>query len=300
MRIELLTAPDCPHAASARQLVTDCLSSMALDLPIIERVGRYPSPTVLVDGADVMCPAATVLAADACRLDLPTPERLLTALRANSADHLRDAARKEPLMCADPGADSVSRDTDQKTRRHLMRTAVRLLAGGGPVTVADLCAAAGVDRADLTTAPAGRDIEYDDHHRIIGWGLTLNPSPHVYIVDGQHLYTWCAADTLLFPVILDRRAQIESRCPTTDIVVSFTVDPRSGVTDLSPSTAVISIPGSQTMDSAAVRATICDPGRFFANPQAADDWLTAHPGGTVLPVANAYPQLRLISGRLLD
>lgn len=90
------------------------------------------------------------------------------------------------------------------------------------------------------------------------------------------------------------------RCPTTDTVIRLTVDPRSGVTGLSPATAVISIPGSQEMDTTRVRSTTCNPGRFFATTEAAEDWLAAHPDGTMLPVADAYPQLRPISNQLLD
>ena len=89
MRIELLTAPDCPHAAPARQVITDCLTSLGLDVPIIDRVGRYPSPTVLVNGVDVMRPEAAAPVGDACRLDLPTPRRVLDALRANTPGHLQ-------------------------------------------------------------------------------------------------------------------------------------------------------------------------------------------------------------------
>ena len=181
-----------------------------------------------------------------------------------------------------------------------MRTAVRLLAHGKPVTVDDLAAAAGVEVNDLRNAPAGQDMEYDDQHRIIGWGLTLNPTPHSYIVDGQRLYAWCAADTLLFPAILDRPARIESRCPTTDTIIRLTVDPHAGVYDLSPTTAVISIPGSEEMDITCVRATTCNPGRFFVTAAAADDWLAQHPDGAVVPVADAYPQLQPINSRLLD
>jgi len=52
MRIELLSAPGCPHAAAAQETITDCLTALRIDMPIIDRVGRYPSPTVLVDGVD--------------------------------------------------------------------------------------------------------------------------------------------------------------------------------------------------------------------------------------------------------
>lgn len=189
---------------------------------------------------------------------------------------------------------------DQRTGRNLMRTAVRLLARGKPVNVAELAAAAGVDVADVSNAPAGHDIEYDAQHRIVGWGLTLIPTPHSYNVNGRHLYTWCAADTLLFPAILGSPARVESRCPATDTAIRFIVDPRAGISDLSPDTAVISIPSSHETDYSRVRATACNPGRYFATAQAAQDWLAQHPDGTVLPVADAYERLRPITERVLD
>lgn len=184
--------------------------------------------------------------------------------------------------------------------RNLMRIAIRLLSQGRPITITELAAAAGVDAADLANAPAGQDIEYDDGGRIVGWGLTLNPTPHVFVVDGHRLYTWCAADTLMFPSILGKHARVESLCPTTNTVVRLTVDPQAGVTDLTPGTAVISIPGSDEIDAMRVRASCCNPGRFFATADAARDWLAEYPSGTVLPVADAYPRLRPISDRLLE
>jgi hypothetical protein len=81
MRIELLTSPGCPHAAAARETIAECLSTLGIDLPVVERVGRYPSPTVLVDGVDVMRPEAGASIGDACRLDLPTACRVLETLR---------------------------------------------------------------------------------------------------------------------------------------------------------------------------------------------------------------------------
>jgi hypothetical protein len=81
MRIELLTSPGCPNAEATRKMLTDCLSSLGIDVPIIDRVGRYPSPTVLVEGVDVTRPEAEAPIGDACRLDLPTPQRVLGAVR---------------------------------------------------------------------------------------------------------------------------------------------------------------------------------------------------------------------------
>jgi hypothetical protein len=80
MRIELLTSPGCPNAATAKEVITKALTALRFDAPIIDRVGPYPSPTVLIDGVDVMRPETGAPVGDACRLDLPTPLRVFDAL----------------------------------------------------------------------------------------------------------------------------------------------------------------------------------------------------------------------------
>jgi hypothetical protein len=95
MRIELLSSPGCPRAATAKETVTGCLASLGIEVTIIERVGRFPSPTVLVDGIDVMRPEGAV-SGDTCRLDLPTTQRVCEAVRAHS---LRSA--QPPRLCTD-------------------------------------------------------------------------------------------------------------------------------------------------------------------------------------------------------
>ena len=78
MRIELLSVPNCPHADFARHLLRDCLTTLHIQAEIQEMQGPYPSPTVLVDGRDVM--GAPLSSAAACRLDIPTRERIMAAL----------------------------------------------------------------------------------------------------------------------------------------------------------------------------------------------------------------------------
>jgi alkylmercury lyase len=206
-------------------------------------------------------------------------------------------------MAANPFATKIA-DTLFAPAAHngtnLMGTAMRLLTHGKPITVEELAETAGATVADVANAPAAADIEYDEQHRILGWGLTLNPTPHRFTVDGQLLYTWCAADTLLFPAIIGRPAHVESPCPATGTTIRLAVDPETGVTDLDPSAAVLSVPGPDEVDPARVRATTCNPGRFFANAHAAAEWQTQHPTGFVLPVTDGYHQLRPISDRVLD
>jgi hypothetical protein len=82
MCVEFLASQGCPNAAAARRLLGDCLREVGIAQDVlVERIGGYPSPTVLVDGVDVMTPG-TELTADVCRLDLPTRERVLAALRS--------------------------------------------------------------------------------------------------------------------------------------------------------------------------------------------------------------------------
>jgi alkylmercury lyase len=59
------------------------------------------------------------------------------------------------------------------------------------------------------------------------------------------------------------------------------------------------MPGTDELNLAQVRATTCNPGRFFATAHAAQDWQAQHPTGIVLPVADAFDQLHPISERVL-
>jgi hypothetical protein len=78
--IELLVSPSCPNAAAARAVLAECLDRLSLSIPVRERVGEYPSPTILVDGIDVMTGARGAPRLQACRLDVPTTARVLAAL----------------------------------------------------------------------------------------------------------------------------------------------------------------------------------------------------------------------------
>lgn len=77
MRVELLSVPNCPHVDAARRLLRDCMTALHIQAEIEETEGLYPSPTVLVNGRDVMgTPESN---APACRLDIPTRDRIIAA-----------------------------------------------------------------------------------------------------------------------------------------------------------------------------------------------------------------------------
>ena len=80
VKIELLHVAGCANLAGTRALVQACLVEVSIDAEVSERVGAYPSPTVLVDATDVM--GRPEAQGAMCRLDIPTRDRLLAALRA--------------------------------------------------------------------------------------------------------------------------------------------------------------------------------------------------------------------------
>ena len=82
MKIELLWLPGCPHVDAARALLRRCLDRLGLDSTVTERTGEYPSPTVLVDGRDVMGEPAA--AGASCRLDVPSEGGVMAALLAST------------------------------------------------------------------------------------------------------------------------------------------------------------------------------------------------------------------------
>ena len=111
-------------------------------------------------------------------------------------------------------------------------TLLRELALGQPVTVERLAKSLNwtTDEAELVLEklPCGT-IEYDGQGRLIGYGITLRETPHAFVVNDQTLYTWCALDALMFPIVIDEHAQVQSPCPHTNKPVTLTVTPQGAV-----------------------------------------------------------------------
>lgn len=168
---------------------------------------------------------------------------------------------------------------------------IRLLAHGDPVTIEDLAAASAQDTDDIgAVLRAQPGTEWDDTGRIVGFGLTPHPTEHRFIVAGRTLYTWCAADTLFFPVILDQPAAVESACPASGVPIHLEVTPDRVVALDPPSAVVTQILDSGCLDD--IRAKVCDQGHFYASPELAAEWAAHHPGGDVQSIADAFASIR--------
>jgi hypothetical protein len=75
--IELRAVPGCPNLDAARSLLHACMAEASLTAQVIERVGDYPSPSILIDvtGADPD-------GAPACVLQPPTAGQIRSALHS--------------------------------------------------------------------------------------------------------------------------------------------------------------------------------------------------------------------------
>lgn len=181
----------------------------------------------------------------------------------------------------------------------LMGALVRLLARGEPVSIEAAAAALAwsPERVGVLVAKMG-GIERDERGAIVAAGLSLRETPHVFEVGGKRLYTWCALDTLMFPIVLDTIATVESPCAATGQCVRLAVSPR-GVMQVAPADAVVSIalPDDGACD---LRGTFCNHVHFFASRETAVSWMASHPTGQIASVADAFELGRWIAGRIFD
>ena len=89
LAVQILHVPHCPNVGTVRDLVQQALTALDLSATIEEIEGPYPSPTLMINGVEVIPrPAATEAS---CRLDLPTEAQILDALARATARHNPDA-----------------------------------------------------------------------------------------------------------------------------------------------------------------------------------------------------------------
>jgi hypothetical protein len=264
MRIELLSSPDCPNAEAARRIVTDCLTTLGIDVPIIDRVGSCASPTVLVDGVDVMRPEAGAHNCDACRLDLPTPQRVLDALRANGPDQAQTQSKPAEFTMADQwrGApQSVAESAQQlpPVIRELHKAVLRCFCDHGQAHRDDLhptAAAVGVDLDDALQHLAAADLVHTapDGQVEIAYPFAGRPTGHtVHLAGHPPVAAMCAVDALGIPLMTGTGGVIDSADPSTGATIR--IQRRGDEWTWQPATAVIVV--GHTDSCGTLANTVC-------------------------------------------
>ncbi len=166
---------------------------------------------------------------------------------------------------------------------------IRLLAGGAPVSREQLAAGLGRPSEEVTEALRQfEDIIYDEQGRVVSAGLSLLPTSHRFEVNGHVLFTWCALDTLIFPVWTQHSAQISSPCPVTGQLIHLTVTPER-LEPLDPPSGVLSLLIQDGLATCCnIREAFCSFSHFFAKRQAASNWLSEYLDAHLLSIEEAF------------
>jgi alkylmercury lyase len=159
------------------------------------------------------------------------------------------------------------------------------LVKGRPVSQEALASALGwpVERVTAELEQV-QGTEYDDDENIVGYGLTLRETAHALDIDGQRLYAWCALDTLIFPAVLGRTAQVVSHCFATGTPIVLAVTPE-GIERAEPPDPALSLilPGT----ASEIRHSFCCHVHFFASASAAERWTTRGAGTEIVSIREA-------------
>jgi alkylmercury lyase len=146
-----------------------------------------------------------------------------------------------------------------------------------------------------TTLRRVSNVELDDQGAIVAAGLSLLPTPHQFLVNGHTLYTWCALDTLMYPLVLQQTAEVSSRCPVSGRTVRLTVTPQ-GVEEFDPVGALVSAVVPDTAAACCdVRSAFCRHVHFFAGADTGAAWRAAHPEAVLLSVVEAHGVARRLA-----
>jgi alkylmercury lyase len=179
----------------------------------------------------------------------------------------------------------------EQEQRRIFGQSLQLLANGCPVPPDEVAIHLQVPTDKVISTLRSFGAEFDKNGNIVGVGLSLVPTQHVYKVDGRKMYTWCAVDALLFPVMLKHTAHIESPDPVTGDRIQVTVTP-DRVEKVEPESAVVS--WVNKADVANIRGSVCHYVHFFSSPKTAARWVAEHPGHTFYPVSDIYQAMKHI------
>jgi alkylmercury lyase len=169
----------------------------------------------------------------------------------------------------------------------------KLLLEGQPVSLDRIAATLQVAREEVPALIRGAELDTDGN--VVGWGLSLVPTPHSYQIDGRQFYVWCAGDAITFPLLHKASAVIASPDPISGETVRLLGTPE-GARDVAPSTAVVSWArrpsGTQTLEN--VRAAFCNFTNFFASVETASQYVAQHPGLVIVPIDDVFQMGKLL------
>lgn len=165
---------------------------------------------------------------------------------------------------------------------------VKLLSNGDPVPPEQIASdlQLSLDQVD-TLLQTQVGTELDEEGNVVGmFGLSLVPTPHSFQINDRQLYTWCAADALMYPTILNSDAIIKSSDPVSGEIVQLTATPE-GPKKINPSNTVIShVTNIKNFKNA--RACSCNVTHFFSSVETASQYVSKHQKLVIIPVEKVF------------
>ena len=191
------------------------------------------------------------------------------------------------------GLASIKAQFEKPGDSDLVSVLARLVAKGKPVSTEELAEATGWNLEQTRDVLSRYPIDRDESGLILGFVLTLKPTPHKFTFDDISIFGWCAADVLFAPVVLGKPGVAESKCPVTKHAIRVEVSPQ-GVLSVDPPDAVVSAfrPTEKVQN---IRTDLCDLGHFYSSREAAAEWLKVNPEGQLNSVPDDFEIQRRIS-----
>lgn len=166
---------------------------------------------------------------------------------------------------------------------------LRGLAKGRPVSIGYLAIVSKMSlktvKKTLLSLPY---LEYDQAGNIIASGLSLTPTPYRFQVGGKDLFTWCALDTLMYPILLGQQANVECLCPATGVLIKLAVSPIA-IKRVSPESTVLTlIVPKNSKTCCDVRDTFCNHVYYLSSLSAAERWKETQSDAMILSLKEAF------------
>ncbi len=182
-------------------------------------------------------------------------------------------------------------ETNSIELQRLTISAYRLLAKGKPCSIAEIGLATGLDpkivEEQICSLPDNTLERNGDGDIVALIGLSLTEGNHRFIVNGNHLFTWCAFDGIFLPELIGLPAVLKSSCRQTGNAITINVSP-GGIEQSDPSSAVLSLvsPDAETCRTN-IRGAFCNHVNLFESYDAFALWSKVNGGELAIDMGDA-------------